>query len=310
MKSNVSASGAVAPVNNVTNAIPADSPNSVSLSTTVHGYQAPSTALYTASVFQNITSNNTFQLDMPSTVPSTSSTSIGTVSTNNAFQLDTPSTTSSSTASTMPSLPHTHMSQPGAAHSIPNLQMMSTIPGPTPDAQLSASNAFGSVPPADIPSPSAQVSSASNTHFIAGTVPSTTSNISASNAFESVPPADIPTGPSAQVSSVSNTHFISDTVPSTATPSNVQAKPHSSLPTTASGATSLTLSTDINKDASGSQLTGPPPHKSAKKSEAKKRGRKPTELVIDPSATGAKYVLLHKTTRFLTHAHFKENYSG
>jgi hypothetical protein len=94
-------------------------------------------------------------------------------------------------------------------------------------------------------------------------------------------------------------------------PSNVQAELQvSSLPTTASGGTSLTLSTEINKEASGSQLMGPPPQQSAKKLEAKKRGRKPTELVIDPNATGAKYVLLRNTsTRFLTRAPFKENYS-
>ncbi|KAM6490232.1 hypothetical protein JOM56_014209 [Amanita muscaria] len=239
VNNNVTASGGVAPVNNVTNTIHANGLNSISLSTTVHGYQASSTALNTASVLPN----NAFQLNMPSTVSSTSSTSTtGTVSTNNHFQLNTPSTASSLTSSTMSSMPHTLMSntqlcnstsntsQPGPAQSIPNLQMTSTIPGSTPDAQRSASNAFELIPKTDIPRPS-----------------------------------------SAQVSSASNT--------SGTAPSNIRAELQvSSLPTTASGAgTSLTLSTEINKEASGSQLMGPPPQQSAKKSEAKKRGRKPMD---------------------------------
>ena len=254
-------------------------------------------------------------------VNNASSTSTGTVSTNNGFQLNTPSTASSLTVSTMPSAPHTDMSNTQFCNSTSNTSQPA-ISSPTPDAQLSTPKTFAAT---NIPEPSAP-----NTHFIYVTVPSDVQagpqvsssrpqsaqvpNASSTHFISGVVPSDVQAGPqvtssgpqSAQVPNASSTHFILGAVPS-----DVQAGPQvTSPPMPAPGATSLTLSTDINKEASGSQLTGPPPQQSAKKSEAKKRGRKPTELVIDPNATGAKYVLLRNSTCFLTRAHSKENYLG
>ncbi|KAF8625284.1 hypothetical protein AX15_005467 [Amanita polypyramis BW_CC] len=282
VKGSVPASGRVAPVNNVTTASPADSLNTMS----------------------STTPNNATQPNTLPTASPTSSSSITTVSTKATSQIwpAVPSNDSSDTqvfntasnsstpSATVPSAPYTHMpniqpcnstsnmSQPGLAQTILNGTAGSSIPDGPPDGQLAASNPFIQILATDIPEPSAQVSSASNTHSISdGMAPSMTSNVQVS----SVPtPAPSGTTSSTQPPLSTDIKEVSgSTITTTWGYDNVAEPPHPLPVPFVQGILPQT------------QLTGLSPQQSAKTfvtKEAKKRGRKPTELVIDPNTTGAK----------------------